>query len=315
MASMRRRKVLCPSRWRGVSGRLLRAWSSWAAARLKAAMVSGSGEVWGSSGGGVAGLVGVGSSAGKGSSVKWGIGGLLWGEVVVGGWLGGLLEESGDLGPALSGGLEDLFLVVFVVLGGLPKVGFADGVDGVLDQLVDDLGCESVQLPAVCAMDLDVVDGAAVGELGWVRWWLVLLDLIEVEGQSVYVDAAHEQLEAVGDISGHVDPGGVVVAEVEDHRYLALVDVVLEALGGAPHLGLAGVATAAEVGDVEAVADSLDDSEECVFLDPAFDSVGLGGPLVDAVAGRGAVDDVGWAVPVAEAAEVPGAVLQVVPVE
>src|SRR3989304_2362849 len=106
MASMRRRKVLCPSRCRWVSGRLLRAWYSWAAARLKAAMVSGSGVGWGESGGGVAGVGG---------------GGFLGGEGVVGqvgeGWRGlrGAGSKCEPSCPAagrrrVRGGREDLFL-------------------------------------------------------------------------------------------------------------------------------------------------------------------------------------------------------------
>ena len=92
-----------------------------------------------------------------------------------------------------------------------------------------------------------------------------------------------EHFEPVLNVSGHVNPARIVVAQVDHCGGLAALFLLDQTLAGSPHLALTRVALAGEIGHVELGADAFKHADEGFLLDPDLNIVLLPLPEVDGV--------------------------------
>ena len=110
-------------------------------------------------------------------------------------------------------------------------------------------------------------------------------------------------------------PAGIVVAQVDDRRLLAGLLTFDQSLGRPPHLALARVAPAGEVGHVQLGADAFDHANQGILFNPALDVILLRVPQVHGELIGAGPDDGSRAGPVRAAPQVPRAVFNRVPVD
>lgn len=125
----------------------------------------------------------------------------------------------------------------------------------------------------------------------------------------------HEGFETLAVVHGHVHAARVVVAQVQDDRVATLLADALEPLGCRVHLGLGDVAPAGEVRHAVFVADRLDHAGQGVLLDPDFDMATLVAPNIFSILLGDNTEDRLRADPRRGLLEVPGAVLNRIPID
>ena len=106
-----------------------------------------------------------------------------------------------------------------------------------------------------------------------------------------------------------------MVAEVEDERLLAAEDRLLEPLACLVLGALGVVATAGEVRNAILAADAFDDADQALFLDPDLGADRLIEPPILAILARDRLDNCGRVFPRCDVMDVPGSVLDCVPVD
>src|SRR6185436_2584198 len=93
-------------------------------------------------------------------------------------------EVADNFGPAAGRLLEDRALLGLAGDHGRPEVDVADGVHLVTDEVRQQVRAEGIELPGGAAVLGDVRGGARVAELGGVGRWVVLADLVHVQGDA-----------------------------------------------------------------------------------------------------------------------------------
>src|SRR5262249_18832832 len=132
-----------------------------------------------------------------------------------------------------------------------PEIEVEMGPDAIANEASQHVGIERVQFPGLTAKLGDVRTGPRVGDLGRVRRWAVLANLIDIERDSM--EAQHSGLppkkeyQATLDVTAHVESARIMVAEVKDMDLLPTPGTFEQPLAGVPHLGLRRVPAAGEV--------------------------------------------------------------------